>query len=82
MGDAVCIPWIERHDAVEKWTGEYMTYKITVVIEKNEDGYYAYAPEFEGCQSQGDTLNEVLANIREAVELYWETIMQASNKEE
>ena len=48
--------------------------KISVVIESDEDGYYAYAPELAGCQSQGDTLDEVMLNIREAVELYVETL--------
>lgn len=49
-------------------------YKITIIIEKNNHGYYAFCPDLEGCQSQGDTLEEVLANIREAVELYLETL--------
>ena len=51
-----------------------MTYKTTIIIEQDEDGYYAYAPELEGCQTQGDSLDEVLANIREAVTLYLETM--------
>ena len=51
-----------------------MSYKINVVIEKDEYGYYAYAPELEGCQTQGDTLEEVLDNIKDAVELYLETL--------
>ncbi len=51
-----------------------MTSKITVVIEKDEDGYYAYAPELAGCQTQGDTLDAVLANIQDAVELYLSTM--------
>ena len=51
-----------------------MTYRVTVIIEQDEDGYYAYAPELEGCQSQGNSLDEALANIREAVELYLETL--------
>ncbi len=36
-----------------------MSYKVSVVIEKDEYGYYAYCPELEGCQSQGDSLKEV-----------------------
>jgi len=48
--------------------------KISVVIEKDRHGYYAYCPALKGCQSQGDTLDEVLANIREAAELYLETL--------
>ncbi|MCE7985125.1 MAG: type II toxin-antitoxin system HicB family antitoxin [Caldilinea sp. CFX5] len=51
-----------------------MTSKITVVIEKDDDGYYAYAPELAGCQTQGETLDETLTNIREAVELYLSTM--------
>jgi len=45
-----------------------------VVIEKDEHGYYAWCPELKGCQSQGASLEEALANIREAIELYLETL--------
>jgi predicted RNase H-like HicB family nuclease len=58
-----------------------MSYKISVIIEKDEYGYYAYTPELEGCQSQGDTLEEVLDNIKEAVELYLETLTEEERKE-
>ena len=58
-----------------------MSYKISIVIEKDEYGYYAYAPELEGCQTQGDTLEEVLDNIKEAVELYLETLTEEERKE-
>jgi len=51
-----------------------MSYKINVVIEKDEYGYYAYCPELSGCQTQGDSIEEVLINIKEAVELYLETL--------
>jgi len=51
-----------------------MSYKISIVIEKDKYGYYAYCPELEGCQTQGDSLDEVLANIKEAIELYLETL--------
>jgi predicted RNase H-like HicB family nuclease len=51
-----------------------MTRKASVVIEKDEHGYYAWCPELKGCQSQGASLEESLANIREAIELYVETL--------
>jgi predicted RNase H-like HicB family nuclease len=51
-----------------------MAYKVSVVIERDENGYYAYAPELKGCQTQGETMDELMANIREAVELYLETL--------
>ncbi len=53
-----------------------MSYKVNIVIEKDDHGYYAYCPELEGCQTQGDTLEEVLANVREATELYLETLTE------
>jgi predicted RNase H-like HicB family nuclease len=51
-----------------------MSHKVNVVIEKDEFGYYAYCPELEGCQTQGDSIEEVLVNIKEAIELYLETL--------
>ena len=58
-----------------------MSYKVSIVIEKDEHGYYAYCPELEGCQSQGDSVEEVIANIKEAVELYLETLSEDEIKE-
>lgn len=57
-----------------------MNYKVNVVIEKDEHGYYAYSPELEGCQTQGESFDEVLANIKEAVELYLETLSRSEIK--
>ena len=51
-----------------------MTRKASVLIEKDEHGYYAWCPELKGCQSQGATIEAALANIREAIELYLETL--------
>ncbi|MBI5214434.1 MAG: type II toxin-antitoxin system HicB family antitoxin [Ignavibacteriae bacterium] len=51
-----------------------MNYKTNVVIEKDDYGYYAYCPGLSGCQTQGETLEEVMANIKEAIELYLETL--------
>jgi predicted RNase H-like HicB family nuclease len=51
-----------------------ISYKVSVIMEKDESGYYAYCPELEGCQTQGDSLDEVLNNIKEAIELYLEIL--------
>jgi len=51
-----------------------MVRKASVVIEKDENGFYAWCPELRGCQSQGNTLEEAVANIKEAIELYLETL--------
>jgi predicted RNase H-like HicB family nuclease len=58
-----------------------VSYQISVVIEKDEYGYYAYSPELKGCQTQGDSLEEVKVNIQEAVELYLETLSQEERQE-
>ena len=51
-----------------------MTHKVSVVIEQDADGWYAWCPELTRCQSQGKTVEETLANIREAIELFLETL--------
>jgi predicted RNase H-like HicB family nuclease len=61
--------------------GIKMSQKVSVVIEKDEYGYYAYCPELEGCQTQGDSIEEVMKNIKEAIELYLETLSEDEIKE-
>ena len=47
--------------------------KYTVLLEREADGgYVASVPVLPGCVSQGDTKQEVMANILEAMELYVE----------
>jgi predicted RNase H-like HicB family nuclease len=48
--------------------------KVSVIIEHDENGYYAWCPELRGCQSQGTTIEETLVNIRQPVDLYIETL--------
>lgn len=50
------------------------TLKFTAIIEGDKEGYYAYCPELKGCQTQGNTVEEALSNLREAAELYLETL--------
>ncbi|HDP80309.1 MAG TPA: type II toxin-antitoxin system HicB family antitoxin [Spirochaetes bacterium] len=58
-----------------------MSQKISVVIEKDEYGYYAYCPDLVGCQTQGDSLGDVLAYIREAAEAYISTLSDEEKRE-
>ena len=45
-------------------------HNFTVIIEKDEDGYYVgYVPSIKGCHTQGKTLDELMKNIKEAIEL-------------
>ncbi len=49
--------------------------KLKVVLEpSDEGGYTVHVPSLPGCISEGDTLDEALANIQEAVELYLEPV--------
>ena len=57
-----------------------MRYKVNIVIEKDENGFYAYSPELKGCQSQGNTFEEVMENIKEAVDLYIATLTSEEMK--
>jgi len=57
-----------------------MSHKVSIVIEKDDFGYYAYAPELEGCQTQGETFEEVMANMKEAIELYLSTLSEEELK--
>jgi predicted RNase H-like HicB family nuclease len=58
-----------------------MSYKLNIIIEKDKYGYYGYCPELDGCQTQGNTVDETLENIKEAIELYIETLDEEEKKE-
>jgi predicted RNase H-like HicB family nuclease len=58
-----------------------MTGKVSVVIEQDQDGFYAWCPELRGCQSQGTTVEEALINIREAIELFMQTLTDEERSE-
>ena len=48
-----------------------VTTSFTVVMEREDDGGFSvYVPDLPGCASQGESQDEALANIREAIELY------------
>ena len=49
--------------------------KLKVVLEpSDEGGFTVYVPSLPGCVSEGDTEDEALKNIREAIELYLEPV--------
>ncbi|WP_121022105.1 type II toxin-antitoxin system HicB family antitoxin [Helicobacter vulpis] len=47
---------------------------INAVIEKDAEGYFAFVPSLQGCMSQGESYEEALKNIKEAIELYLESL--------
>ncbi|WP_428936780.1 type II toxin-antitoxin system HicB family antitoxin [Fontivita pretiosa] len=52
------------------------TLQLTAVIEREDDGYVALCPEID-VASQGSTIDEARANLKEAVELFFETASDA-----
>ncbi len=49
--------------------------RLKVILEPSkEGGYTVYVPSLPGCISEGETVQEALTNIREAIELYLEPV--------
>ncbi len=51
-------------------------HQVTTVIEREEDGYVTLCPELD-IASKGQTVEEARANLREALELFFETALPA-----
>ncbi|NLG49354.1 MAG: type II toxin-antitoxin system HicB family antitoxin [Chloroflexi bacterium] len=49
-----------------------MPRQLTAIIEREGDGYVSFCPELD-IASQGDTIEEARENLREALELFFET---------
>lgn len=56
------------------------TYKMSVIVEKDKDGYFAFCPELQGCYTQGDTYEEVMENIEDAIRLHIEDRLKAGEE--
>jgi len=50
--------------------------KYPVVINKTEYGYDVHCPVFPGCHSQGDTFEEAIDNIKDAIQAYLQMIAE------
>lgn len=44
-------------------------YRFSVVIGRNGNGWVAVCPEFENCEAHGESYEQALANIREAIQV-------------
>ena len=52
-----------------------------VLLEDETGGFIAIVPALPGCHTQGDTLAEVMENVKEAIDLYWETLTEEEKKD-
>ena len=55
-------------------------YRLSVVIEKDAEGYFAFCPELQGCYTQGDSYEEVLDNLKDAIRLHLEDRLENEEK--
>lgn len=46
------------------------SYHFPIVIEQDENGFFAFCPELQGCYTQGDTYEDILENIKDAIRLH------------
>lgn len=46
------------------------TYRFSIIIEQDDDGYFVRCPELQGCYTQGETYEEAMRNIRDAIRLH------------
>ena len=55
--------------------------RLEIILEQEEDGRYSvHCPALKGCHSQGETREEALKNIQEAIELYLEVVNEKAVK--
>jgi len=52
-----------------------------VIVEDGSGGYVAFALALPSCHTQGNTLEELLDNVKEAIELYLDTLTEEEKKE-
>ncbi len=45
---------------------------LPIVVEADSDGYFVSCPSLQGCYSQGDTYEEAVKNIKDAIRLHVE----------
>jgi len=55
-------------------------YRLSIIIERDENGYFVFCPELQGCYSQGETYEEALGNIKDAVKLHLEDRIQSGEE--
>ena len=54
-----------------------MAHRFTVIFEKEaEGGYHVFCPTLPGCHTQSETIEEGVENIREAIGLYIESLVE------
>ena len=45
-------------------------FNFPIIVEHDKDGFFAFCPELQGCYVQGNTYEEALENIKDAIKLH------------
>jgi predicted RNase H-like HicB family nuclease len=54
-----------------------MAHRFTVIFEKEQEGgYHVFCPTLPGCHTQSETIDEGMQNVREAIRLYLESLIE------
>ena len=62
----------------KEYTAPMQKLTLPVILEIDEDGYFVSCPALQGCYSQGDTYEEAMANIKDAMRLHIEDRMESN----
>lgn len=62
----------ETNPSKEPVSAKSRAYRFSIVIEKDKEGYFAFTPDLQGCYTQGESYEEALGNIRDAIHLHLE----------
>ncbi len=73
-------PAEETNLSKELVSSKARVFRFSVVIEKDRDGYFAFSPELQGCYAQGDTYEEALESIRDAIRLHVEDRLETGEE--
>lgn len=49
---------------------------LSFEIERDGDEFHTWCPELPGCHSHGKTINEAIENLKDAVHLYLDTVLE------
>jgi len=55
-------------------------FRFSVVVEKDNKGYFGFCPELQGCYTQGETYEELLRNIKDAIHLHLEDRLESGEE--
>ena len=53
-----------------------LTFRIRVLVEKDDDQFHAYCPDLKGLHVSGETELEAVSNAKEAITLYMESLLK------